>query len=267
LAAQRFLAMDKREWKDIDAPQARYDRVKNALVIDAPNGLAAVVFCAGGNAQQLVGRPECKGRPAQMTVDLGELVNARIEGPRMRLIDAQGLAATVDLDVAMGRRFVRKWQLAKTTNPWLRHDAFPAVDGAGLEAIVASARAGAMHEARTGLVDLRAVMPPATHEDTAAYAVRTIRCDSPRRLTLRTGSDDAIRVWLNGKVVLAELALRPAQVDQDEAQIDLTAGENVLVVECCQAGGGWGFYLRLEDEKGRPLAMGDDGRLTPVAGR
>ncbi|HOD83772.1 MAG: putative peptidase family protein [Planctomycetes bacterium ADurb.Bin126] len=267
LAAHRFLAMDTRQWKDGGGLQARCDRGKNAIVIDAPNGLAAIVFCAGGHAQQLVAAPECKTRPTEMAVGLDRLVDVRAKDPRLRLIDAQGLSVTVDLDVAVGRRFVRKWNLARTTSPWVRHDAFPAVDAGRLEAIVASARAGAMHEAQSGLVDLLAVMPPVTREDTAAYAVRVIRCDRPRTLTLRTGSDDAIRVWLNGKVVMAELALRPAQVDQDKAEIELTPGENVLVVECCQAGGGWGFYLRLEDEKGRPLALGDDGRLTPVADR
>lgn len=267
LAAHRFLAMDKREWNDAAGPRATYDRSRNGLVIEAPNGLSAVVLCQGTDSRELVAQRECSQKPVGLVLGLGELVKRPEASVRLRLVDAQGLTAHVDLDVAAGLRFVRKWQLAKVTNPWTRRDAFPSVDAARLEAIVKSARAGGMHESDTALVDLLVAMPPATHENTAAYAVRTIRCEKPRKLTLRTGSDDAIRVWLNGKVALSELALRSARVDQDKAPIELQAGENVLVVECSQAGGGWGFYLRLEDEKGRAVVVDDQGKLVPVAGR
>ena len=267
LAAHRFLALDKREWKDADAPRATYDRTRNALVIDAPNGLAAIVLCQGTDSRELVAQHECSKKPVRLVLGLGELTKRRMADARFRLMDAQGLTADVNLDVAAGVRFVRKWQFAKVTKAWTSHEAFPAVDAERLEAIVKSARAAVMHEADTALVDLLAAMPPSMHEDTAAYAVRTIRSDKPRKLTLRTGSDDAIRVWLNGKIVLSALALRPAGVDQDKAQIELRAGENVLVVECCQAGGGWGFYLRLVDEKGRAVVVDDQGGLAPLGGR
>jgi len=41
---------------------------------------------------------------------------------------------------------------------------------------------------------------------------------------------------------------------------------NRLVVEVSQTYGGWGLYLRFEDEDGRKLRLADEGRLEPLEG-
>ncbi len=78
-----------------------------------------------------------------------------------------------------------------------------------------------------------------------------------------TGSDDALRVWVNGKLVKAALALRSAVPDSESALAKLRAGENTLIAEVSQATGGWALYLRIEDEKGNSLRLRKSGELVP----
>jgi len=92
------------------------------------------------------------------------------------------------------------------------------------------------------------------NENACAYALTKIVSDRERNVTLFTGSDDTITVWVNGKKVLAKNLSRAAVPDSDHADITLKKGENILLVKVCQNGGGWEFYLRLGDEFGLPVS-------------
>ena len=70
---------------------------------------------------------------------------------------------------------------------------------------------------------------------------------------------------MNDKVVVEVPKLRAATADTDTTNITLQPGENVLLVEVSQAGGGWGLFLRFETPKGRKLRLLDDGTLTELA--
>jgi len=65
-------------------------------------------------------------------------------------------------------------------------------------------------------------------------------------VTMRTGSDDAIKVWLNGDVVFTNAVDRGANAYDDEFQVDLKAGDNRLLVKCSERGGGWGLFVGIE---------------------
>jgi hypothetical protein len=80
------------------------------------------------------------------------------------------------------------------------------------------------------------------------------------------GSDDALRIWLNGELVHQKFDLRGPSPDQDEATVLLPAGESSLLVEVSQSFGMWGLYLRFEDEAGQPLRLTDEGSLEPIGG-
>ena len=54
------------------------------------------------------------------------------------------------------------------------------------------------------------------------------------------GSDDGIKLWLNGKLVHTHNALRGYQLS-DEVTVQLKAGVNRLVVKVSQHDGGWGW--------------------------
>ena len=76
-------------------------------------------------------------------------------------------------------------------------------------------------------------------------AYGSISLESPRRqeTTMYAGSDDAVKVWLNGRVVHANLIDRAADDYQDFFPVTLKKGKNVLLVAIYELGGTWsGFF-------------------------
>jgi hypothetical protein len=95
-------------------------------------------------------------------------------------------------------------------------------------------------------------------EHAAMYAVAWVDC--PEAITnakLLVGSDDYIKVWINGKLVHTyKAASRAGEPDQDTiAGITLNKGENRIVVKCVNILAAWNFYLRFTDKDGNALAV------------
>ncbi|GIS60010.1 MAG: hypothetical protein CM1200mP2_22350 [Planctomycetaceae bacterium] len=65
-----------------------------------------------------------------------------------------------------------------------------------------------------------------------------------RKLVVSLGSDDSIKLWLNGSVSFEKKILRGVAPDQDKATLDLVAGENRLLMKVANGGGGYGFFFR-----------------------
>lgn len=84
-----------------------------------------------------------------------------------------------------------------------------------------------------------------TGENSAFYLYRVIHIDQPRVIPLSLGSDDAIKVWLNGKPILANKIARGVQPNQERVTLDLQAGENQLLIKIINGGGVGGFYFNL----------------------
>ncbi|NRA96105.1 MAG: DUF1553 domain-containing protein [Planctomycetes bacterium] len=93
-------------------------------------------------------------------------------------------------------------------------------------------------------------------ERRAFYFGRSLRTPVPRKLNLSLGSDDAIKVYLNGKEIHANKALRGVLPDQERVAINLPAGENVLVVKIINNGGPAGVYYRADSPADHPTALG-----------
>ncbi len=91
----------------------------------------------------------------------------------------------------------------------------------------------------------------------ATYLHRTIRSDAARTVVLFLGSDDALKVWVNGKEVLAKDIGRGVAPNQDEAKAELVAGDNDVLLKVVNYGGGAGFYFSTDraagDEKVRAI--------------
>ncbi len=98
----------------------------------------------------------------------------------------------------------------------------------------------------------------------ATYLYRTIEADRPMTIKLSFGSDDAIKVWLNGSPVLANKLIRVAAPDQELATVDLRAGKNDLLVKIVNGGGGYAFYFRVV-EKGLPEDVAGILKAAPTA--
>jgi hypothetical protein len=79
--------------------------------------------------------------------------------------------------------------------------------------------------------------------NSANYLYRTIEVSQPGPLDISLGRDDAIKVWLNGKSVLAKEVMGGVAADQDKVTLQLKAGSNDLLVKIINAGGPSGFYF------------------------
>ncbi len=84
-------------------------------------------------------------------------------------------------------------------------------------------------------------------ENSAGYARTTVTSDARRDVDFRFGSDDGIRVWLNGKLVHDNKVLRGVQTPVDNVRVTLEQGTNTLVVKISNGGGGDGLVYDVGD--------------------
>ena len=84
-----------------------------------------------------------------------------------------------------------------------------------------------------------------------AYAATEFDVPADTQAWLGVGSDDGVRVWLNGVLVHERWIARPVQVDEDAVSVPLKAGKNRLVLKVQNITGSWGFACRLMDAEAR----------------
>ncbi len=80
-----------------------------------------------------------------------------------------------------------------------------------------------------------------------AYAARNFRINENRKLKVGIGSNDGVRMWLNGKLVLDHKVLRKAEPNQEILTLPFNKGDNMVLIKIDQDGGGWGFYFSILD--------------------
>ncbi len=90
----------------------------------------------------------------------------------------------------------------------------------------------------------RLLQPP---EKAVAYALAYVQSPSDRTTRMLVGSDDGVRVWVNGELIHSNPVYRGAAPDQDNVPVTFRKGWNQVLVKVLQGGGGWGFYLRFAD--------------------
>ncbi len=98
---------------------------------------------------------------------------------------------------------------------------------------------------RAGFLDLITAVGP--HTNSAAYALTHVYAKTRTPTTLRLGSDDAVKVFLNGRKVYEKLAQRPAAPDEDRLEVVLEAGWNTLLLKVINAAGEWAAYVSLDE--------------------
>ena len=110
-----------------------------------------------------------------------------------------------------------------------------------------------------GAVDLNAMI--ATKKGVLAYALATVTMPEAGLAEVRVGSPCAVVVWVNGRQVMAhEIYHASEAIDQYVAPAEFRAGENTVLVKCCQNeqtdpwAGDWKFQVRITDPLGLPLA-------------
>jgi len=84
-------------------------------------------------------------------------------------------------------------------------------------------------------------------ENSAHYFYRTIESPRLAAMELSFGSDDGLKVWWNGALVVASDVQRGVQVDQNLAIVAAQPGVNTLLIKVVNGGGGGGLYFNLRD--------------------
>ncbi len=83
-------------------------------------------------------------------------------------------------------------------------------------------------------------------DDITSYALIMLKsAEVKENVTMKTGSDDSIKVWFNGEVVFTNATNRGRSKYQDTFQVDLQR-ENLLMVKVSERGGGWGMHVGIE---------------------
>jgi PKD repeat protein len=104
------------------------------------------------------------------------------------------------------------------------------------------------HHDSDDYIDLDGLLIPNNYS--IAYAHIYVESPRTQAVQLRIGSDDAVKVWLNGSLVHEKFVFRPAVKDEDITTVTLNAGWNRLLIKVLDGLAGWGFYARLTDNNG-----------------
>lgn len=101
--------------------------------------------------------------------------------------------------------------------------------------------------------------------DHSSYALITLKSDRAQPgVAMRVGSDDAIKVWLNGEVVHTNAINRGASDFQDIFVVDLKKGDNLLLVKVSDWIVSWSMFVGIDadvynvyKDLGREVARAD----------
>jgi hypothetical protein len=109
------------------------------------------------------------------------------------------------------------------------------------------------HQTPEHLVDFNAILGAET-EDSVAYAVcYVVAGEELKGVKMKTGSDDQLKVYLNGKKVFAFTEARAADKDQDTTEVTLQKGVNVLVCKVVNEKMDWSLCVRFVDKDDNPV--------------
>ncbi len=90
-------------------------------------------------------------------------------------------------------------------------------------------------------------------DDRVAYLRTRVWSPKEQKAQLELGSDDGVKVWLNGQLVHSSNVVRPAEPGQDKAPVTLKEGWNPLLVKLTQAQGQWSLVVRFRSSDGGKL--------------
>jgi hypothetical protein len=113
-----------------------------------------------------------------------------------------------------------------------------------------------------GIVDIAKQVKP--YKGAAMYLLTDFKSPSTRSVELRLGTDNAWKLWVNGKFLFSRNEYHRGMVlDQYRFPITLRAGQNVILLKLCQneQSEDWAqkyeFQLRICDASGRGIRSGE----------
>ncbi len=87
-------------------------------------------------------------------------------------------------------------------------------------------------------------------QECVAYLRTALHSSTARETTLELGTNDGVKVWLNGELIHALNVGRPLTPGEDKLTLPLKEGGNTLMLAVYQHGGDWAAVARLVDAEG-----------------
>ncbi|QDU33236.1 Alpha-xylosidase [Poriferisphaera corsica] len=85
------------------------------------------------------------------------------------------------------------------------------------------------------------------------YANTTLTLKDKQPVTFRSGSDDGLMLWVDGKLVIDAEKFRGYTANEDQATLTLTPGKHQIIARISQGGGDWMFSISAWDKASQPL--------------
>ncbi len=82
------------------------------------------------------------------------------------------------------------------------------------------------------------------NDSSVAYAACVVRTNRARDVVLALSSNDGVRVWQNGRLILDRNMPGTDEPDRDYLLTHLRAGDNLFLLKISEGFGRWGFYFR-----------------------
>lgn len=222
-----------------------------------------------GLAQQGCGDAEVRAEAEQACLQIaGKLGGAEfetVEAVLTRLSTDAATAATQERARALLKMFNSGWlyagpyREANQEAQALFDVAFPP-EQASAVGVVWRRAPGSTDLSRQGEVDFSGIVGG---NHCVVYAKTRLLAPQAQPVVFSLGSDDGIKLWVNGELVHANNAVRGLTPDQDKAKGRLREGWNDLVVKITQHTAGCGFTFRVLSESGAPVS---GLRLEPYGG-
>jgi CubicO group peptidase (beta-lactamase class C family) len=93
-----------------------------------------------------------------------------------------------------------------------------------------------------GIIDFAAVLGNSDYS--IAYALAEIKMEAPMKVIMGVGSDDDIKIFLNGSLVHSNWTARATTPDDDIVVLDLKKGSNQVLVKVQNITANWSFAMR-----------------------
>ncbi|MBN1348020.1 DUF4838 domain-containing protein [candidate division KSB1 bacterium] len=87
----------------------------------------------------------------------------------------------------------------------------------------------------------------------SAYATAVVESPEKQDVQIRLGSNDSVKMWLNGKEVWNNHLGRVVVMDDDTIPVTLPAGKSRILLKISNQGANWGFCFRITDEEGNKI--------------
>lgn len=106
-----------------------------------------------------------------------------------------------------------------------------------------------------------------TRDQSVSYLHRTVNVAVSTAVTFSLGSNDAIKVWVDGQERFANNIGRTVAPNQDKVSVFLEEGQHDLLIKIANYGGETGYYFRAVDDEGQGVLSMMALLSTPTAER